>query len=181
MNLSDTRTVTIPEVKHGLFGLGTILYKWDDETLKLSIYINHKPEDFEDHPSIVLTGQRGRKMFLSLFDDDIDVEKLSIEKIFSAIFTVSGFRKEEIISSSRESRLVYARHLAIWAMHEYNRDKHTLTEIGSFFNRDHSSCCYAISKMKESNKYLDAWRLDMKIRFKREIDFLINKTTSHES
>jgi hypothetical protein len=57
-----------------------------------------------------------------------------------------GPTPREILSSSREARIVRARHLIMYALVRSGR--RSTSAIGAFFNRDHSSVLHAARSMK---------------------------------
>lgn len=63
-----------------------------------------------------------------------------------AASSLCGPSEAEILSPSREKRVVRARHMAMMALASTGR--HSLSDIGGFFNRDHSTVVHAIQSVK---------------------------------
>ncbi len=76
----------------------------------------------------------------------IELGKLKIDEIFRAVANYYGVECEGILSARRNRTLVRARHVAMYLTRELTQ--HSLPEIASSFNRDHSSVLEAIRKIE---------------------------------
>ena len=91
-------------------------------------------------------------------------EDLIITNIIAAVERVTGITEQQILSISQKAPLVRARHIAIYFVEMYvpcedkrHKEQHTkerkdlmaLCDIGKFFNRDHSTICHAVSRIKK--------------------------------
>lgn len=86
------------------------------------------------------------------------VDRITMNDVLKAVMDASGFRKLELIGSCRDSHLIVARHIAMYAMRELCNE--TWAKIASFFNRHHTTIIYAhyhvISMIEIQNqKYMD--------------------------
>lgn len=84
------------------------------------------------------------------------VDRRSIRSICNyALLKHPGISIKELIESSRTSRIVKARHDAVYAVY-MNRHDLSSVSIGKWFNLDHSSVLYIIKKMSAKDGDEDA-------------------------
>ena len=74
--------------------------------------------------------------------NDMLIEKLmdSCEKVFETT-------REQILSNKRDRKLVEARQIAMYIMRKYNLYS-SLSDIGKFFNRDHSTVIHGLNNVE---------------------------------
>lgn len=69
------------------------------------------------------------------------------DAILKAVTAYTGISKEALQSKSRKQPIVFARFIAMYLIK--SRTKLTLKQIGSLFNRDHSTVINAINTTKD--------------------------------
>lgn len=67
--------------------------------------------------------------------------------IASRVAEEYGFTVRELVSEHRDRRVVWARQTAMWRMRQV--DKWSTTQIGRFFNRDHTTVIHACRRVEE--------------------------------
>lgn len=72
---------------------------------------------------------------------------LTCQNLLSVISFVSGQPENEILGTSRASKLVLCRHVYYHIAREKMGLK--LAQIGSFFNRDHTTVIHGLNKVKD--------------------------------
>lgn len=81
------------------------------------------------------------------FNEPVPVKAL---EVMSHVAHVFGIEVEEMLSRCRERRYVDARHMAMLLLYDYvYRKGKTLSTVGGWFNRDHTSVIHGISKIKD--------------------------------
>lgn len=94
---------------------------------------------------------------------------LTCQNLLSVISFVSGQSENEIIGNSRSRGLVLCRHVYYHIAREKMGLK--LAQIGSFFNRDHTTIIHGLNKVKDMVSIGD----DITIQFIEQVNTLIRE------
>lgn len=76
-------------------------------------------------------------------------EALQATREFCGLYGLGQVSLVDLMSGSREARIVRVRHLAMWALRHATRPQATLPEIGAFLERDHSTVRHGITRAIE--------------------------------